>query len=204
MFVYLMLGIGYGFAAAAQPGPFQAFIVAEALNHGWRRALPAALAPLLTDGPIIVLVLLVLTRVPVPVLNGLYIAGGLFILYLAYRAYEGFRDLKVVSRDEGLAKRSILKAALLNALSPGPYLYWGLVTGPILVGGFREAAVRGVAFLGGFYAAMVGSLAGIILAFGAARRLGPRVNRAMLGLSAAALGGFGLYQLWRGISGFVG
>jgi len=62
MLVYVMQGIGYGFAAAVQPGPFQTYITAQTLSSGWRNTLPAALAPLISDGPIIALVLLVLIR----------------------------------------------------------------------------------------------------------------------------------------------
>jgi hypothetical protein len=35
--------------------------------------------------------------------------------------------------------------------------------------------------------------------FGAARRLGPQVTRWMVGFSAVALAGFGLYQIWQGV-----
>lgn len=52
MIPYVVFGLTYGFACAVQPGPFQAYLVSLALAHGWRRALPAALAPLLSDGPI--------------------------------------------------------------------------------------------------------------------------------------------------------
>jgi len=31
---YLFLGITYGFAAAVQPGPFQSYLVSQALSHG--------------------------------------------------------------------------------------------------------------------------------------------------------------------------
>jgi hypothetical protein len=48
---------------------------------------------------------------------------------------------------------------------------------------------------------MIFSLAAIILVFGLARQLGPRVNRALLAVSAAALFCFGLYQVWLGITG---
>ncbi|MDP1778794.1 MAG: hypothetical protein Q8K73_00820 [Anaerolineales bacterium] len=41
----------------------------------------------------------------------------------------------------------------------------------------------------------------IILVFGTAARLGPKVNRVLLGVSAIALFCFGLYQLWLGITG---
>jgi len=80
------------FAAAAQPGPFQAYLISQTLSNGWRRTLPAALAPLISDGPIIVLTLVVLSHVPVWFQRFLYIAGGLFILYLAYSAFVAWRN----------------------------------------------------------------------------------------------------------------
>ena len=59
----------------------------------------------------------------------------------------------------------------------------------------------GIGFLVGFYVAMILSLAGIIVLFGTARHLGPKVNRAMLGMSVVALACFGFYQLWLGVLG---
>jgi hypothetical protein len=87
----------------------------------------------------------------------------------------------------------------MNALSPGPYLFWSLVTGPILLAGWRQAPALGVGFLIAFYATMVASLAAIILVFGIARSLGPRLTHFLLGSSAIALLGFGLYQLTLGL-----
>ena len=87
----------------------------------------------------------------------------------------------------------------MNALSPGPYIFWSLVTGPILIRGWRETPVNGIGFLLGFYVTMISSLALVIIVFGIARELGPKVNRALLGISAIALFCFGLYELWLGI-----
>jgi threonine/homoserine/homoserine lactone efflux protein len=182
---YVIQGIGYGFAAAVEPGPFQTYLIAQTLSKGWRRALPAALAPLVSDGPIVALVLLVLSQVPETFQRVLYVAGGLFILYLARNAFLTWRDFEVappVGAQSG--QQSLLKAAMMNALSPGPYMYWSLVTGPILLAGWREAPTNGIGLL-----------------FGTARQLGPRVTRALLGISVIALVCFGLYQLWLGISG---
>ena len=61
---YLLQGLGYGGAAAAQPGPFQAYLLSQTLKNGLRSTLVAALAPLMSDGPIVLLVLLVLTQMP--------------------------------------------------------------------------------------------------------------------------------------------
>ena len=65
MLAYVVQGIVYGLTASVQPGPFQTYVMSQALSRGWRRTLPAAFAPLLSDGPIIVGVLLLLRQVPV-------------------------------------------------------------------------------------------------------------------------------------------
>ncbi|MBK9210592.1 MAG: hypothetical protein IPL71_20860 [Anaerolineales bacterium] len=70
---------------------------------------------------------------------------------------------------------------------------------PILLQGWRESPLNGIGFLAGFYLTMVACLAAIILIFGTAQKLGPKVNRMMLGVSAIALFCFGLYQLWLGL-----
>jgi len=202
MWIYLFQGIGYGLAAASQPGPFQTYLISQTLTCGWRRTLPAALAPLVSDGPIILVCLLVLSQVPVWLQQSLYIVGGLFILHLAYGTYKSWKnfDLRAL-QPESTNKQSLFKAALMNAFNPNPYIFWTLVTGPILLKGWRETPVNGIGFLAGFYITMVGSLVVIILVFGVASRVGPKVNRLLLGASAIALFCFGLYQLWLGIFG---
>ena len=89
--MYLLQGIGFGFAAASQPGPFQTYLISQSISRGWRRTLPSALAPLLSDGPIIALCLLVLSQVPVWMEQVLYGVSGVFILYLAWGALRAWR-----------------------------------------------------------------------------------------------------------------
>jgi threonine/homoserine/homoserine lactone efflux protein len=202
MWWYIAQGIGYGFAAAVQPGPFQTYLISEALLKGWQRSLPSAIAPLISDGPIITLCLLVLSQVPTGLQRFPYIAGGLFVLYLAYGASKTWKnfDPQLPASETG-TRQSLLNAALTNLLTPGPYIFWTLVTGPILIRGWRENPFFGVSFILGFYATMILSLCVIIIVFGTARRLGPRANRILLSISAIALFCFGLYQLWLGIHG---
>jgi threonine/homoserine/homoserine lactone efflux protein len=202
MWIYLLQGIGYGLAAASQPGPFQTYIISQTLTRGWKRTLPAALAPLVSDGPIILVCLLVLSQVPAWLQRFLYVAGGLFILYLAYGTFKSWKNFATKTpQPESAGRQSVLKAALMNALNPNPYIYWTLVTGPILLKGWRETPVNGIGFLAGFYITMISSLAAIILVFGIASRFGPKVNKILLAVSAIALFCFGLYQLWLGIMG---
>jgi threonine/homoserine/homoserine lactone efflux protein len=204
MLFYLLQGIGYGFAAAVQPGPFQTYVISHTLTKGWRQSLLIAFAPLVSDGPIIALCFFVLSQVPIWFQNFLYIAGGLFILNLAYGAYTSWKnfDANITNTTSG-AQQSILKGALMIMISPGPYIYWSLVTGPILLKGWRETPVHGLGFLAAFYVTVILGLTAIILVFGKARELGPKLSRFLIGVSALALFCFGLYQLWLGISGIA-
>jgi len=202
MWLYIIQGIGYGFAAAVQPGPFQTYLISQTLSKGWKRTFPAVLAPLISDGPIIVLCLLVLSQVPAWLQRFLHIAGGSFILYLAYGAYRAWKNFDLnISSTELATHQGVLKAALVNLLNPNPYLYWTLVTGPILLTGWRETPAHGLGFIVGFFVSLIFSLSAIVVVFGTARRFGPKANRTLLGISAVALFCFGLYQLWRGMMG---
>jgi threonine/homoserine/homoserine lactone efflux protein len=202
---YVLLGATYAFAAAVQPGPFQTYLISSTLTHGWRRTLPAVLAPLLSDVPIICLVLLVLARVPPIVLNLLRLAGGVFLLYLAAGALAAFRTYEFPRVDRPTQTvETVLKAAMVNLLNPNPYLSWSLVLGPLLLEAWREAPSHGIALVASFYITMLVSTAIILVPFAGARALGPRVGRAMVAASAAALAAFGAYQLWAGCAALLG
>jgi threonine/homoserine/homoserine lactone efflux protein len=197
---YLLVGIGFSFAAAVQPGPLQAFLLSTTAAHGWKRTLPAAFSPLLSDGPIAIVVLLVLGQVPAGFAGVVQMAGGVLLVYLAARAFSEWR------RAEGGATvastqvpRTLLQATGVNLLNPNPYLGWSLVLGPLFLKAWRDAPQNGVALLVAFYGTMVASLAAIIIVFGTLRALGPRVVRVLLLVSAIMLGALGGYQISAGL-----
>jgi len=196
-----MQGLALGLSAAASPGPFQAYLISQALRLGWWRALPVALAPLISDGPIILLALLALARLPDGSLRLLQVAGGVFVVYLAWKALQAYRRYEAQEQPAGQERQSLIQAVTANFLSPGPYIFWSILAGPILIRGWAAAPGNGIGFLSGFYGAMIACLVALILLFGSAGRLGPRANRALLGLSALALFGFGTYQLINGLMG---
>lgn len=201
MLAFFLRGLVLGLPAAVQPGPFQAYLLSQTMKNGWRRTLPAALAPLLSDGPIIILVVLLLTQLPPWFLRLVQIAGGAFLLYLAWRAWLTFRnrDFTRLPQADSAIQQSVVEAGIMNALNPNPYIFWGLVAGPVLVQAWRQGPVLGVSFLAGFYGALMGGFALQIVLFGTARRLGPGVSRALTGISALALLLFAVFQLWQGL-----
>lgn len=196
MLKYAVIGASLAFAAAVQPGPLQAYLLSRVAAIGWRRTLPASLAPLLSDGPIAFLALVVLGRLSPPVQSVLRAAGGALLLYLAWKAFQQWRRHDLGSRARGdKIPRTLLEAALVNVLNPNPYLGWALVLGPIVVAAWEEAPSFGVAVVVAFYATMVTMLAVLILAFGSARFFGPGLQQGLLLVSAVILAGLGIYQL---------
>lgn len=202
MSVFLVVGITLGFAAAVQPGPFTTYLISLALAKGWRRALPAAFAPLLSDGPVAVVVLFVLTGVPGGFVRWLHLAGGAFLVFLAAGALRNWRryDPTAPERAEPAA-RNVLQAATVNLLNPAVYIGWGVVLGPEVLRGWRASPALGVGVAASFYVTMIACNVGLVFLFHLARRFGPRVTRALIGLSALGLAGLAAYQLWLGVRG---
>ena len=200
MLVYLVFGITYAFAAAIQPGPFQTFIISKTLENGWKRTLPAALAPVLSDGPIIVLVLFILTNIPPMFLRFLQIGGGLLLLYLAFNSLKSFINFdKNKKPEENKSDSTLFKAVLVNILNPAPYIGWSVIMGPMFIKGYRESAINGIVLIAAFYFTIVICQVGIILLFGLARNLGPKVTHITLGVASIGLAGFGVYLLWQSV-----
>ncbi len=199
MLAYLISGVAYGFAAGATPGPLSMFIISQAISNGWRRTLPAAFSPLITDGPIAILVLAALSRAPSNMILGLRLAGGLFILHLAYGSWKSWRNFDMSNETRASSgTQSLLKAAAVNWLNPNVYIGWSIIFGPIVLSGWRESPMNGLAVIFGFYATIIAVMTGIILLFSAAGTLGPAIRRILIGVSAVILAVLGLYQLWLG------
>ncbi|HUM69827.1 MAG TPA: LysE family transporter, partial [Chloroflexota bacterium] len=139
------------------------------------------------------------TRLADGFLVGLQIVGGFFLLFLASKAFRALRQPVVSSTVPGENKRfNIFEAALMNALGPGPYIFWATIAGPILLTSWRQSAHLGLGFLFGFYGALIGGFMAFVALFAVAKQLDPRVSRVLAVASALALLGFGLYQLWQG------
>jgi threonine/homoserine/homoserine lactone efflux protein len=186
MMQYLLLGGGFAFAAAIQPGPLQAFLLSRVAAAGWKRTLPACLAPLLSDGPIIVVVLLVLGQLSANVRQILRAGGGFLLLYLAWAAFREWRR-PLDQHSHSTAPRTLLQAALVNVLNPNPYLGWALVLGPSVLNAWHKHPTNAIALLVSFYGTMVAMLALFIMLVGTIRFLGPRGQHALIALSAAIL-----------------
>jgi len=205
LFFYFLQGAALALPATIMPGPFQAYLLSQALKNGWKSTLPAALAPLVTDGPIIALVLLVLTQTPQYFLDIIRIVGGIFILYLARGLFLNLRNSEpVTTPPDNAARQSFVNAVVMNALNPNPFIFWGVVAGPILLSGWRDSPGLGISFMIGFYGTFVCSLAALILVFATAGSINPKINRLLSFFTGSGLLAFGIYQMVTGLMAVIG
>lgn len=204
MISLLATGAGLGLNAGLMPGPTQTYLIQTSLAFGWRRALPGAFAPLISDVPVILLSLLLISNVPDAAVQLLRIGGGLFILWLAFNTLRSLQAGVVLGAggEAGVGLRSrqlFTRVAAINLFSPGPWLFWSTINGPLLAGGLQTSAWHGLAFLLGFYGTMIGILCVTVLAFGWLRQLNPNVTRGLMLASTAVLVLLGVIFILQGI-----
>ncbi len=84
----LLAGLGLGFSAGISPGPLLTLVITRSLSGGFWAGLRTAVAPLISDAPIVLITLLLFTSLP-PLLEALLtIGGGFFLLYLGVETWR--------------------------------------------------------------------------------------------------------------------
>lgn len=193
MLSYLTFGMVLGLSAGVAPGPLLTLVISETLRRGAGAGVRVALAPMVTDLPIILLSVFVLANLSEyhGILGLVSIAGGVFVLTM------GIEGLRCKGIDAPLAEAgtgSLARGVLANALSPHPYLFWIGVGAPLMTKALRTDLFSPLAFLAGFYACLVGSKIAVALLVGRSKSFlrGKAYVLAMrlLGLALVALSVF--------------
>ena len=163
-----LLGLVLGLSAGLAPGPLLAFVISQTLKYNVKEGLKVALAPLITDLPIILVTLFLLTKLSnfKMALGMISFLGGAFILYLSYESVQT-KPLEVT--DQETKAHSLKKGALVNALNPHPYLFWFSVGSPTMLKAQAESNLGAVAFVTTFYICLVGSKICLALVVGKSR-----------------------------------
>lgn len=170
MDIFLTAGIVLGLSSGFSPGPLTTLVISQALQHGVKEGLKVALAPFITDTPIILLSVFALTRLSnfQEILGLISVVGGVFLVYLAYLSFKTTKvDLDVATS----APRSLGKGTLVNFLSPSPYLFWISIGAPSVVDAWRQSPLTAVGFLAGFYVCLVGGKMSLAVMAARSRRL---------------------------------
>ncbi len=156
MLSFLTTGTILGLSAGFAPGPLLALVVSETLQHDMKAGVKVALAPILTDLPIIVFTLFILAKLSRfhHILGIISIIGACFLLYLGIK---NIQTKGVQINISTSAPKSLQKGILVNALSPHPYLFWFSVGGPTTIKAMSVSLSAALFFIGSFYMLLVGS-----------------------------------------------
>ncbi len=157
MINFLTIGILLGLSAGFAPGPLLMLVISETLQHDIKSGVKVAIAPVVTDLPIIVLTSFILEKLSnfYIILGIISLAGGFFILFMGYGSIRS-KGVELCLFQEK-KPRSLTKGILINALSPHPYLFWLFVGAPIMTKAMNLNIVAPLAFIFGFYTLLIGS-----------------------------------------------
>jgi threonine/homoserine/homoserine lactone efflux protein len=165
---FLTMGSILGLSAGFAPGPLLTLVISETLQHDIKAGVKVALAPMITDLPIIMLTLFILVKLSGfhKVLGIISCMGGFFVLYLGWQSIV---TKGVELNLQGTRPRSLAKGIIVNTLNPHPYLFWFGVGGPTVTKAMNLGMLAPLAFIGSFYVLLVGSKILIALLVGKSR-----------------------------------
>jgi len=145
-----------GLSAGLTPGPIMTLVIFQTLKYGVGEGIKVALAPLVTDAPIVLLTLFLLARISSleNVLGVLSVFGGLYLLYLSYESirFKGATQTEIAEQPH-----SMRKGIAVNFLNPSPYMFWMSIGGPLVLKAFQTHIAFSLFFIVPFYGVMVGS-----------------------------------------------
>lgn len=193
---FFFAALSFGLASGIKPGPLGIFVIQQTLSKGLSAGVRASLAPLITDGPIIIAALWLLSIFKnIDLLAAaLGLAGGIYLLWLAAKI---FRVQHISWSAKLRSQGSLATAVKLNFLNPGPYLFWFTVGGSYIIRGSAfESAVFVVTAIG---ALIAGKVAVAVLASRFIPALESRGYLLVMKLLAATMVGFGLLSIVRAL-----
>lgn len=203
----LGLALILGAISAISPGPLLAMVVSSTLYRGFWAGLRIAIAPLLTDAPVLAISLLTLHALPVAALGGIGLAGGLFLVGLGIE--QGFKARQAVLPSSAGAvatgEYELLRGVVVNLLNPSPWLFVLTVMAPVLAATWPHSPASAVEFVFVFYLLLIGGkicLAAALAFFRSYFR--PRLYRGALLLAALLLCAIGASLAWHGWLGLAG
>ncbi len=156
MIGFLTTGTILGLSAGIAPGPLLALVISETLRHNMKAGIKVALAPIISDFPIVTLTLYILAKLSTfnIILGTISFLGGFVLLYMGY---ESLVTKGVNLTFQNLKPQSLRKGIIVNVLNPHPYLFWITIGAPTTIKAWDQSVSAATAFIVSFYLTLVGS-----------------------------------------------
>lgn len=156
-FILLILtGSAYGLAGGFSPGPTTTLVVAQSLRYGVLEGVKVAIAPALTDAPIIFVSVLFVSQMArfSAALGLISLAGAAFLLHLAVESFR-IKGVSAIGLED--RPKSIRRGFFANLLNPHPFLFWFTVGARELLEAWQAHWLHAFAFLLGLYVCLIGA-----------------------------------------------
>jgi threonine/homoserine/homoserine lactone efflux protein len=199
-----LAGLGLGIALGGAPGPVQAVLLTEAVRGGLSRGFRAQAGANLSFGLLlIVLALGVSVVLPGgPILRALELAGGAFLLWLAWDGFRSAGDLELGTGGRGRLPPAI-RGIMAVILNPGAWLFLATAAASLFAAASQQGGPANTLL------AALALLAGVVMTDGAVvligglgvRRAGDRVARLVRRGLAVLLAALGIWLLLRAVIG---
>jgi threonine/homoserine/homoserine lactone efflux protein len=165
---FLFWGVVFGLSGGLTPGPLLTLVISETLKHDIKEGIKVAIAPLLTDLPIVLITIVVLSRLEniLPLLGAVSLLGSAFLSYLAYESIS-FKGVDIDLEKE--RPQSMRKGVIVNFLNPSPYMFWFTIGAPLVLKALNIGVFSAFLFILGFYVFLVGSKVVIAVVVGKSR-----------------------------------
>lgn len=168
----LLLGAGMGIVGGLFPSPLHMIALSQVALGRWGRAINVLIgAPLLVDGCLLLVTCFFYRFIPAGIAHFVaYIGGTLLIGFAGFALWERRgKSPQEMANSASLTYASLSVALLAEVASPGTWVYWLTIAGPILAEGRQRGYGHAVPFfvggLIGFYGAAIFTLC--LLAWGA-------------------------------------
>ncbi len=149
-------GITLGFSAGIAPGPLTFLVITQTLRFGLFEGFKVALAPLITDIPILLICVLIMTRIEhVPLALALISLLGSY--FLAKMAVDNWMASPLSSFPTQEKPASLVRGVIANLLNPHPYLFWLTIGTPIILQSPAHPFASGAVFMFGMFLLMIGT-----------------------------------------------
>jgi len=169
-----ILGAGMGIVGGLIPSPLHMIALSQVALGRWARAISILIgAPLLVDGCLLLVTLLFYRLIPSGIAHYVaYVGGVALISFASYSLWQmRGKTPQEMMESRALTYASVSVALLAEVASPGTWVYWLTIAGPILAEGRQKGYGHVVPFflggLWGFYGAALLTLC--LLAWGAGR-----------------------------------
>jgi len=153
---FLALGAFLGLTAGISPGPLLAITISETLQYGKWKGIKVAVSPLITDMPIVLSALFVLSQLA----SSSFIIGIIAFFGASYLIYSGIESLKIKSGSFEInseKKDALKRGVIVNFGNPHPYIFWLTIGGPMIFKSLNTHIWATILFIFGFYSLLVGS-----------------------------------------------